>query len=147
MVRGAVYGAVAGAFFGDPRVDRIDPRTRRAVASVPIPGGEIVAVAAGAGGVWVPTTDGTVDRIDPTTAQLVRTISVAKGVRAHDAFVVTTTYGRTEALDAGPGRVLWRFTPPSYGSLRGTFRITNATPALSSALGARVRWRFDVEWS
>jgi glucose dehydrogenase len=47
----------------------------------------------------------------------------------HDVFVITTTYGRTEALDANSGDVLWRFTPPSYGALATTYRITNATPA------------------
>lgn len=63
-------------------------------------------------------------------------IYVAKGVRAHDAFVVTTTYGRTEALDAATGRVLWRFTPPGYAGIVGTSRITNATPALATDRGA-----------
>ena len=47
-------------------------------------------------------------------------------------FVVTTTYGRTEALDPNSGRVLWRFTPPSYGSIAGSARITNSTPAAST---------------
>jgi outer membrane protein assembly factor BamB len=59
-------------------------------------------------------------------------IYVAGGVRGRDAFVVTTTYGRTEALDASTGRVLWRFTPPAYSRLAGTAQITNATPALAS---------------
>jgi outer membrane protein assembly factor BamB len=59
-------------------------------------------------------------------------IYVAKGVRGHDAFVVTTTYGRTEALDADSGRVLWRFTPPSYRRLAGSAQITNATPVVST---------------
>jgi len=59
-------------------------------------------------------------------------IYVSKGVRGRDAFVVTTTYGRTEALDADSGRVLWRFTPPGYARIAGTAQITNATPALSS---------------
>jgi outer membrane protein assembly factor BamB len=59
-------------------------------------------------------------------------IYVAGGVRGRDAFVVTTTYGRTEALDASSGRVLWRFTPPGYGRVTGTAQITNATPALAS---------------
>jgi len=67
--------------------------------------------------------DGTVDS---------SAIYVAKGVCGHDAFVVTTTYGRTEALDATSGKVLWRFTPQSYASLAGTYRITNATPALAT---------------
>jgi outer membrane protein assembly factor BamB len=59
-------------------------------------------------------------------------IYVSGGVRGHDAFLVTTTYGRTEALDAATGRVLWRSTPPAYARLAGTAQITNATPALSS---------------
>jgi PQQ-like domain len=59
-------------------------------------------------------------------------IYVSKGVRGRDAFVVTTTYGRTEALGAGTGRVLWRFTPPSYARIARTAQITNATPALSN---------------
>ena len=33
---------------------------------------------------------------------------------AHDVFFVTTTYGKTEAIDAANGRILWRFTPPGY---------------------------------
>jgi outer membrane protein assembly factor BamB len=42
--------------------------------------------------------------------------------------VVTTTYGRTLAVDPRDGRILWRFTPASIGSWAGTARITNATP-------------------
>jgi hypothetical protein len=51
---------------------------------------------------------------------------------AHDVFFVTTTYGKTEAIDAASGKVLWRFTPPGYGSLAGTGQITNATPVAST---------------
>ncbi|MFL5927952.1 MAG: PQQ-binding-like beta-propeller repeat protein [Gaiellaceae bacterium] len=46
--------------------------------------------------------------------------------------VVTTTYGRTEAIDPASGKVIWRFVPPSYSSLAGSARITNSTPAASS---------------
>ena len=67
--------------------------------------------------------DGTVDSAP---------IYVAKGVRGRDAFVVTTTYGKTEALDASTGRVLWRFTPSTYQHLAGSAQITTATPALSA---------------
>jgi outer membrane protein assembly factor BamB len=67
--------------------------------------------------------DGTVDSAP---------IYAAKGVRGRDAFLVTTTYGKTEALDAGTGRVLWRFTPSTYAHLAGSAQITNATPALSA---------------
>ena len=51
---------------------------------------------------------------------------------AHDVFFVTTTYGKTEAIDATSGKLLWRFTPPSYGSLAGTAQITTATPVAST---------------
>ena len=54
------------------------------------------------------------------------------GVRAdgatHDVFFVTTTYGKTEAIDAATGNVLWRFTPTGYSSWAGTAQITTATP-------------------
>ncbi len=50
-----------------------------------------------------------------------------RGAR-HDAFFATTTYGKTLALDADTGTVLWEYTPPSYESLKGGYRITNATP-------------------
>jgi outer membrane protein assembly factor BamB len=46
----------------------------------------------------------------------------------HDAFFVTTTYGRTEAIDASTGKVLWRYTPPGFSSWAGSYRITTATP-------------------
>jgi outer membrane protein assembly factor BamB len=46
--------------------------------------------------------------------------------------VVTTTYGKTEALSPSTGRALWRFTPPSYSHLAGSAQITNATPVAST---------------
>ncbi len=46
----------------------------------------------------------------------------------HDTFFVTTTYGKTLALDADSGAVLWEYTPPSYENLKSTYRITDATP-------------------
>jgi hypothetical protein len=51
-----------------------------------------------------------------------------RGIAGKDLFVVTTTYGRTEAIDASNGAVVWRYTPPTYGSYAGSARITNATP-------------------
>jgi putative pyrroloquinoline-quinone binding quinoprotein len=47
---------------------------------------------------------------------------------AHDAFFVTTTYGKTIAIDANDGSTLWEFTPSTYSSVAGTYRITTATP-------------------
>ncbi len=66
--------------------------------------------------------DGTVD----SSAIFLQDVTV-KG-RQHDVLVVTTTYGRTEALDAPNGKVLWRFTPSSYGALAGSAQITTSTP-------------------
>src|SRR5574337_1741632 len=68
------------------------------------------------------TIDGTVD----ASAVYLRgaTVNGAK----HDVFFVTTTYGKTIAIDADRGTVLWEFTPTSYDSVKGSYRITNATP-------------------
>jgi outer membrane protein assembly factor BamB len=53
---------------------------------------------------------------------------VTVGGSRHDVFFVTTTYGKTIAVDAASGRILWRYVPHTYPSLAGTYRITNATP-------------------
>jgi hypothetical protein len=53
-------------------------------------------------------------------------VTVAGAVR--DVAVVTTTYGRTLALDASDGRPLWTFTPPGYSHWAGTAQITTASP-------------------
>jgi hypothetical protein len=50
-----------------------------------------------------------------------------RGAR-HDAIFVTTSYGRTLALDAAGGAVLWEYTPESYQELAGTRQFTNSTP-------------------
>jgi outer membrane protein assembly factor BamB len=47
---------------------------------------------------------------------------------AHETIIVTTTYGRTLAIDAADGRVLWTFTPPGYSGWAGTTQITTASP-------------------
>lgn len=52
----------------------------------------------------------------------------AIGGARHDAIFVTTSYGKTVALDADSGNVLWEYTPASYGSLAGTRQFTNSTP-------------------
>ncbi|HEV2593511.1 MAG TPA: PQQ-binding-like beta-propeller repeat protein [Gaiellaceae bacterium] len=50
---------------------------------------------------------------------------------------VTTTYGRTEAIDSRTGRVKWRFVPPAYSRIAGSAQITNASPAIDPS-GASV---------
>ncbi|MDQ2888972.1 MAG: PQQ-binding-like beta-propeller repeat protein [Gemmatimonadota bacterium] len=46
----------------------------------------------------------------------------------HDAFLVTTTYGKTLAIDADSGKVLWEFTPAGYSGWSGSHQVTTATP-------------------
>ena len=52
--------------------------------------------------------------------------SVAGAV--HSVVVVTTTYGKTLALDGSSGRILWTFTPPGYSRWAGSAQITTASP-------------------
>lgn len=66
--------------------------------------------------------DGTVD----ASAIYLHGAHVNGGV--HDAFFVTTTYGKTLAIDADNGKVLWQYTPPGYDSWSGSRQITTATP-------------------
>jgi outer membrane protein assembly factor BamB len=47
---------------------------------------------------------------------------------SHDAFFMTTTYGKTIAVDAADGSILWTYTPPGFDSWEGTAQITNSTP-------------------
>jgi hypothetical protein len=46
-----------------------------------------------------------------------------------DVLFVTTTYGKTIALDANSDVVLWEYTPPQYNSWASTAQITTSTPA------------------
>ncbi len=48
--------------------------------------------------------------------------------RPHDVVVMTTTYGRTVALDLRSGRILWEFTPSDIRAYQGSSQITTATP-------------------
>jgi hypothetical protein len=51
----------------------------------------------------------------------------AAGAR-RDVILVTTTYGRTIALDASSGSILWIFTPRGYGRWAGSPQITTTSP-------------------
>jgi hypothetical protein len=66
--------------------------------------------------------DGTVD------ASAIYLSGVQVSGAAHDALFVTTSYGKTLAIDAAQGTVLWEFTPPGYDTWAGSARITNSTP-------------------
>jgi outer membrane protein assembly factor BamB len=67
--------------------------------------------------------DGTVD----ASAIYLHEVTVNGSNR--DVFFVTTSYGKTIALDADSGAVLWEYTPPAYSTWAGTAQITNSTPA------------------
>jgi hypothetical protein len=54
--------------------------------------------------------------------------SVQVGGATHDVFFLTTTYGKTVAVDAARGTILWTFTPPGYSSWAGSPLITTAKP-------------------
>jgi hypothetical protein len=64
--------------------------------------------------------DGTVD----ASAIYLHGIEI-KGAR-HDVFFVTTTYGKTIAIDADQGSVLWEYTPPKLAVADG--RVLWTTP-------------------
>jgi hypothetical protein len=68
------------------------------------------------------TLDGTVD------ASPIYLSDVQVNAAAHDVFFVTTSYGKTIAVDANTGAILWTYTPPNYASWAGSSQITNATP-------------------
>ncbi|HEX8725569.1 MAG TPA: hypothetical protein VF737_09290, partial [Gemmatimonadaceae bacterium] len=68
------------------------------------------------------TLDGTVD------ASAIYLHGVTVGGATHDVFFVTTTYGKTIAVDAANGSILWEYTPASYAQVAGSAQITTATP-------------------
>jgi outer membrane protein assembly factor BamB len=47
----------------------------------------------------------------------------------HNVFFVTTTYGKTIAVDANQGTILWEYTPPKYDTWANSRQITNTSPA------------------
>ncbi|MBS1845494.1 MAG: PQQ-binding-like beta-propeller repeat protein [Actinobacteria bacterium] len=55
----------------------------------------------------------------------------------HDVAIMTSSYGRTFALDAGSGKRLWTYTPPGYSNLLGSAQITTTSPLLDPEAGRR----------
>jgi PQQ-like domain len=68
--------------------------------------------------------DGTVD------SSPVQIHGVRVGGRLRDVVVVTTTYGRTIAIDPGTGAKLWEYVPPSIHRYEGSDQVTTATPVV-----------------
>lgn len=46
----------------------------------------------------------------------------------HNTIVVSTTYGKTLAIDADSGKILWTFTPPGYSGWAASAQITVSSP-------------------
>ena len=53
---------------------------------------------------------------------------VAAGGRARDLIVLTTTYGKSLAIDPGTGATLWQYVPGDIGTYEGSSQITTASP-------------------
>jgi hypothetical protein len=54
--------------------------------------------------------------------------AVQVGGHSHNVIVVTTTYGKTIAIDADSGQLLWTFTPAGYSGWAGSAQITTTSP-------------------
>lgn len=65
--------------------------------------------------------------VDSSPAYL-HAASVAGAVRS--VVLITTTYGKTLALDASSGHILWTFTPAGYSRWAGTPQITTTSPLI-----------------
>jgi hypothetical protein len=67
--------------------------------------------------------DGTVD------SSPIYLSGVDAGGTRRDIFIVTTSYGKTVAVDASSGAIVWEFTPSDIVLYEGSAQITQATPA------------------
>ena len=69
----------------------------------------------------------------------------------HDVLFMTTTYGKTIAIDADRGAVLWEHTPAKLGDWEGSRQITNSTrrpiPTASTSMPPRPTARFKSSLS
>jgi streptogramin lyase len=95
----------------DRQLWRIDPRTRRVVATIAL-GFSPAKVAAGAGGVWI--TDQLHDRVvqlDPRTSRVVRSVPVSRGpmgvtIHGGSVWVAGAIGHAVTRIDARTGRVI-----------------------------------------
>lgn len=73
-------------------------------------------------------TAATVGTLQRRQVQVPGTVDSSPIVLGATAFV-TTSYGKTLAVDLRTGAIRWTFTPPGYAGWAGSERITNASPA------------------
>jgi outer membrane protein assembly factor BamB len=55
---------------------------------------------------------------------------VRAGGRIRDLIFITTTYGKTLAIDPATGATVWRYVPRDIAAYRGSRQITTATPII-----------------
>jgi outer membrane protein assembly factor BamB len=67
-----------------------------------------------------------IDGVADSAAIELHGVRVGRG--RHDLVAVTTTYGRTIAIDPGSGRRLWEFAPSGVNSSPGNPQVTTASP-------------------
>ena len=122
-----------------PKVDslqRIDPKTNNLVATIGGVGSNPIAIAVGAGSVWVGSLDdGTVSRVDPKTNAVRRTVNTG----APDAIVIRD--GRVLVANQGYGSPLSSIDPAKMSA------TTSAQPGFgysSLALGGGALWGLSV---
>ena len=144
-----VAGAVAVAVAGCGAQRSSVPIGALAAAAAPAGGARAAAIAeaswpefgynaqrSGDGPAGTGITPANLATLQPRVIQLPGTVDsspielagVRVGGRTRDVIVVTTTYGRTLALDAGTGATLWQYAPPDLASYQGSAQITTATP-------------------
>jgi len=138
----AVAVVVAGC--GATQTPMIDPSavpTAASIAKVKIPSGDwtqfdLDAQRSGVGPAATGLTARNVGALRLRKVKLPGTVdssaielhAVSIGGHVHDALFMTTTYGRTLAIDPGSDRILWEFTPSDIKSYEGSPQITTATP-------------------
>jgi DNA-binding SARP family transcriptional activator len=116
----------------------IDPNAGRVVGDVPV-GARPVAVAAGAGGIWVANADdGTVSRIDPKSRRVVSTIGIGA-----DVSDVAVGFGSVWVANGNDGTVA-RINP-ELNTVERTLKFRGGSdlapqPVFSVAIGAGSVW-------
>jgi outer membrane protein assembly factor BamB len=70
----------------------------------------------------------TISGVADSSAVELHDISVAGRVR--DLIFLTTTYGKTLAIDPASGATLWQYVPGDIGAYLGSYQITTATPVI-----------------
>src|SRR5579884_1956428 len=73
---------------------------------------------------------------DSVDASAIFLADVTVGGAPHDVLFLTTSYGKTVAIDAWAGTTLWTYTPDGYSSWFGSAQITTATPVADPDRGS-----------